>query len=223
MDGTLVYVPISPVQFLSKVYEKLGLRFGSDQVDVAYEKAEEWFARRLSDYRLRKREAFVQYNHELLRLLGAKGDLWTLAETVQDYWENMPEEAGEELFPEVPSVLRKLRERGITLGILSNRFSPVSLKSLQKHHIAEHFQHIISPQMAGAPKGKNGPEMWRFALQKAAAKPNQVLHVDDDYETSLLQAKKAGIRTILIDRKRKHPSATDCPIIHDLGEVLEYL
>lgn len=223
MDGTLVYVPISSTQFLMNIYQELGLDFGLEQIAVAREKAEKWWNERFSDYTLRTWEAFVEYNYTLLTALGAKGDLQRLAEKVQSHWENFPEEADEKLYPEVGSVLETLREEGITLAVLSNRLIDFSLKSLEKHGIRGYFQSVIGPQIAGAPEGKLSLEMWRYALNMVGARPSEVFHIDNDYETGIIGAKKAGIRPILLDRKDTYTSITDCTIIRDLTEILELL
>ena len=223
MDGTLVYVPVTPVEFLSNVYSKLGLRFSLEQITIARRQAEEWWEKRYSDYTLRTRQAFIEYNHVLLEILGATGDLQSLAEEAQSYWENFPEEAGERLYREVRSVLTELREKRVILGVLSNRLLASSLKSLEKHAIGECFDHVIGPQTAGAPNGKKSPEMWRFAIDEVGANPSEVLHVDNDYEDGVVPARKAGIRPVLVDRKGVYTHITDCTVIRDLTEILELL
>lgn len=223
MDGTLVYIPISSAQFLLNVYRKLGLHFSLEQISVAREEVGKRWEENFSDYTLRTREAFVEYNYRLLKTLGAKGDLQRLSERIQCYWENLPEEADEKIYPEVKSVLKTLREKGIILGVLSNRLLILSLKSLEKHAVRGYFQCVIGPQIAGASKGKGSPEMWQFALNKVGAKPNEVLHIDNDYETGIIGAKKAGIRSVLIDRKGIYTSIVDCAIIHDLTEIFRLL
>jgi len=223
MDGTLVYVPISPQQFLLNIYQELGLHFGLEQICVAYEIEEKRWNEKFPDYTLRTREAFIEFNRKLLEVLGAKGDLQGLSEKVQEHWENLSEEADEKLYPEVKSVLKVLRERGVTLGILSNRLLAFSLKSLEKHAIRDYFQCVICPQIARAPKGKRSPEMWQFALKEVGAKPNEVIHIDDDYETGIIGAKNAGIRPLLLDRKGTYTSSVDCTVIHNLTDILELL
>jgi len=78
----LVYVPIAREQFLMKVYQGLGLTFSLEQIAIACEEAEEWQNEIFSDYTLRMREAFTEYNQKILEVLGAKGDLRELAERV---------------------------------------------------------------------------------------------------------------------------------------------
>ena len=223
MDGTLVHIPISIAQFLFNVYHELGLHFTIDQISLAREKANKWWNEGYSDRTLWTRQAFIKSNHRILQALGAKGDLQSLSERVQFHWDNLPEETGEELYPEVITVLKGLRDRGITLGVLSGRILPLSLRSLEMHGIAEYFRHVISPEMAGAPKAKRSPEMWRFALKKFGARPSEVFHVDDDYEVGVVCPRRVGIRSVLVDRKGVYTHIKDCTVVHDLTGIFDFL
>ena len=223
MDGTLVHIPISVEQFLHKVYEKLGLDFSPDRISLARKQVNGWWNEEFPDYTLWTREAFVESNYRILEALGAKGDLRRLSEEVQSYWDNLPEEASEELYPEVDSVLKELGEKRVILGVLSNRISDMSLRSLEKHGIRGCFQLVISPQVAGAPRGKKGPEMWNYALNKVGARSNEVLHIDNDYEDGVVPAGREGIRAVLVDRKGEYAHIMDCAVIQDLTGILDLL
>jgi len=223
MDGTLVYVPVSTTEFVSNIYRRLGLNFSLEQIVAARALVGESWEKRYADYTLRTREAFLEYNYRLLEALEARGDLRTLAEKVQSHWENFPEEARERLYPEVKSVLDWLERGGIILGVLSNRLVDFSLKSLHKHGIAGYFEHVIGPKIAGAPKGKESPEMWEFALNKVEARPDEVMHIDNDYEKGIVPSKKAGIRAVLLDRLGTYTHISDCDVIHGLTEIFDLL
>ena len=145
-----------------------------------------------------------------------------LAERVQEYWENLPEETNEQLYPEVKNVLKTLTTKGIILGVVSNRLSGMSEKSLETHSIKRFFHCVIGPKISGAPNGKNSPEMWQFALNTVGCKPEEVLHIDDEDETGIVGAKQAGIQPILLDRKGMYTSYTDCILIHNLTEILDF-
>jgi putative hydrolase of the HAD superfamily len=223
MDGTLVHIPMLHEQFLSNIYQKLGLLFTIEQIIAANKKMEKWLNEKFSDFTQWTREAFVESEYRRLEVLGAIGDLHGLSERIQDYWDNFPEEADENIYPEVKNVLRRLKGKGIHLAIVSHRSTIHSFKSLEKHSIKDFFQCVVSPQIAGAPKAKNGPEMWEYALNKVGCKPSEVVHVDDDYETGILGAKRVGIKPVLIDRIGVHSSITGCIVIHNLTEILELL
>jgi HAD superfamily hydrolase (TIGR01509 family) len=170
----------------------------------------------------RTRGAYLEYNHRFLQGLGAKNDLEELSERMQSVIESMLEDLDDRLFPEVIKVLETLRRRGIRLAVISHRPLTLSLKTLEKHGIKEYFQCVVSPEIAGAPKGKLSLEMWEFALNRLEVSPNEALHIDDNYEW-ILGAKEAGIQTVLIDRKNVQTSITDCIIIHDLAEIVQML
>lgn len=228
MDGTLVYVPPSlewhgligayTPNTLSKVYRKLGLSFSPDKIFTANEKVEERWFKKCAEYTFRTQNAFMDYHYELLKGLGVKDNLEILSKKAYNCWVNR-EEAGERLYPDVMKVLRELGERNIALGVLSSRFVKLSMKSLENHNIDGFFRVVIGPQMAGAPHSKRSPEMWRFALKEVNCESDEVLHVDDDYETGILGAKQAGIQPVLIDRKDVHSSSDDCIVIHELSEI----
>jgi len=47
--------------------------------------------------------------------------------------------------------------------------------------------------------------------------------VGDQYKLDAVGAMGVGIRPILIDRYNSYPEVTDCPRIHRLTELTEYL
>ena len=222
LDGSLVHMSVSVEQYLSNIYEKLGLHFSLAKIASVYTEVHDWWKERFLSGQPRTREAWLEFDYKLLRGLGAKGDLRKLSERVQLYWDNYPQRGDEKLYPEVRSVLRRLEGKGISLAIMSHRPLNLSLNSLEAHGIKKYFQCVVSPEMAKASKGKLSLEMWHFALDRLEVKPNEVLHVDDNHEW-VLGAKKVGIQPVLIDRKRVHTSITDCIVIHNLTEILELL
>ncbi len=222
LDGTLVE-PASTTTFLVYVCKRLGLPFTFEQILEAQSRVASSWITDFADYRLWTRDAFITVNQKFLTQIGAQGDLQTLAERMQEYWDRYPDEVNEQIYPEVRSVLQTLRGMNITLGLVSHRHRLLSLASLKRHGIEEDFACVISPQLAGAPKGKLNPEMWDLALRQVGARPREVLHVDDDYEIGIRGAQRMGIRAILIDRNGRFQTARDCEVIHELTELLDVL
>jgi len=222
MDGVLVYWSMSVEEYMSSLYQKLGLHFPVEQISFVHEEVRKWWKERFLSGQARTREAWKEYDYRILQGLGAKGDLRGLSERMQCLRENVLEDADEKLYSEVKGVLRKLQEKEINLAIISHRPFTLSLKSLEKHAIKRCFQFVVSPETAMTPKGKMSLEMWHFALDKIRVKPNEALHLDDSYEW-ILGAKKAGIQPVLVDRKGIYSSITDCCVIHDLTEIFEFL
>jgi len=204
MDETLVEIPVSPQQFLQNIFRKIGFSFTLDKISTAYTKVENKWREYFSDFTRITKEAYIQYNVDLLKTLGVKCDIQRQAEIIEEYWINLPEESDEILYFEVKEVLKRLDQMGVIVGVLSGRYLPIIEKSLEKHDIKHHFQHIITPQIANAKLGKNGPEMWELAVNKTECNREEILHMDDDYQSGIIGAKKAGIKAILIDRKKKY-------------------
>ncbi len=123
-----------------------------------------------------------------------------------------------EIFPEVPEVLKELRSRGITIGIVSNwdlRLAKL-LVNLDLHSQIDFF---VSSSLCGATKPE--PKIFHQALQLAKSKPEETLHVGDTYEEDVVGAKAVGIHPLLIDRNRNGKSVPKELSITSLTEVLD--
>ncbi|MFB0522865.1 MAG: HAD family hydrolase, partial [Candidatus Bathyarchaeia archaeon] len=219
LDGVLTYFDQSVEQFYSTVFQELGLRFSAEKVSAAYSNVHKWWRKRFVSGKPRTREGYLEYNHRFLKGLGVEGNLEELSERMQSGIESMLEDLDDRLYPEVKGVLETLRRMGIRLAVVSHRPLALSLRTLEKHSIEEYFNCVVSPEASASIGGKMSLEMWRFTLDKLEVNPDEVLHIDDNYEW-ISGAKKSGIQPVLIDRKRKSTSTSDCTVIHDLTEVL---
>ncbi len=220
MDGTMVE-QATTTKFLNHACHKLGLPVSAAQIDQAYETVARSWITDSTDFRLQTRGAFVQLNCEFLAALGVKRDLDRLARRMQRMWDRYPDEIEERIYPDVKGALRTLRRKGFTLGVVSHRHRALSLASLKRHRLQQDFACVISPQVAGAPRGKLDLQMWQCALNEVNAAPAEVLHVDDDYEIGVRGAIQAGIRAVLIDRTGTSPPRRDCEVVHDFDDLLK--
>ncbi len=215
LDGTLVYHPTqSEVERLMEIYRELDLFFDRESVREAHKIAEEWWKRSVESHLERDRESFIKYNRVILEHLGIRQNLDSLVERVQFQWEKTPDI----LYPEVKKVLGDLKEKGLSLGIVSGRYLPTIQNTLRRHGIAKFFTCLISPFEARAPKGKLDEKLWTFALENIGAKTEEAAHVGDDPETDVKGAQKAGLFPILVDRKSQH-KGVDCTRIRNLTEL----
>jgi putative hydrolase of the HAD superfamily len=69
---------------------------------------------------------------------------------------------------------------------------------------------------------KPDPRLFRLALQRAGAAPEEAVHVGDLYEVDVVGARAAGIRAILLDPAGLYPEA-DCPRVRSLGELAAHM
>jgi len=126
-----------------------------------------------------------------------------------------------EIYPEVPSVLEKLREKGFTLGIVSNwdLRLPKLLKNLG---LNTHFDFLMSSSMCGATKPSE--KIFREALKCARATPEEAVHVGDTYEEDYVGARKLGITAYHLERNgSENRSIPRESKISSLGDLLDLI
>lgn len=197
MDGTLVWVPGNgQADWFAQRLEKLGVSLDRDRLAQAYHHAQELWQREVRPRLGFSMESFVQWNKLILGELGLDGDLTEIAEEVQRYWETPIDE----IFPEVPEELEKLRRRGLELGIVSHRPIAGIERSLGKHGLTEFFRWQASPDSTGITQGKLDRAFWASLLKQASVAPAEALHVGDDFETDIRGARRAGLHAVWIER-----------------------
>jgi len=108
------------------------------------------------------------------------------------------------LFPETLAVVAQLRNRGISLGVVSNW--DISLEDrLAELGLTPYLQAVVSSAAAGA--AKPDPQPFALALQRLGREAGETLHLGDSPEEDLAGAAAAGIRAVLIDRSATRPGA----------------
>jgi len=110
--------------------------------------------------------------------------------------------------------MKALKQRGLILGLISNLI-------IGEVHLESYLDFIVTAQEVGADKPE--PPIFMAALERAGVKASQAVYVGDQYETDVVGARGVGIKPILIDRYDLMPEASDCPRIHSLSEVVEYI
>ena len=105
-------------------------------------------------------------------------------------------------YPEVPGVLRALRERGVRLVVVSNW--DVSL-----HDVLERtgLRPLVDTVVISAELGvaKPDPAIFRAALDRLGADAKGALHVGDSVEHDVVGARAAGIDAVLVARNGAAP------------------
>lgn len=112
-------------------------------------------------------------------------------------------------FPEVPGVLRRARERGIALVVVSNW--DVSLHdALEETGLAPLLDGALTSAEVGS--AKPGGEIFARALALAGVGPAAALHVGDSVEHDVAGARAAGIDVRLVVRDGAPPPAAELGI-----------
>ena len=115
------------------------------------------------------------------------------------------------VYDDVVPALGDLRSLGARLGVVSNWDSrlPALLDGLG---LARYMDTIVVSHLEGVEKPD--PELFRMALAKLGALPEQAIHVGDTPELDVAGAEAAGIASVLIDRESRQIS--DAGAIRDL-------
>ncbi len=125
------------------------------------------------------------------------------------------------LYPDVLPVLRALKSRGLTMGVISDWGIGLGL-ILRHHDLVQYFDFAVVSAMQRS--AKPDPSLFQTALRRANAIADYTLHVGDSYPLDVLGARAAGITPVLLDRRHALDSATlDCLVIHALDELLDVL
>jgi putative hydrolase of the HAD superfamily len=119
------------------------------------------------------------------------------------------------LYQDVPEVLRALSQRGVRLGIVTGR--PKARPDLGALGVAHYFDPVIDAFSVGS--AKSAGHMFHIAAQAAAQAGLPAWHVGDSYEDDVVGAQAAGLRPVLLDRKRRCEAA-HCPRISDLRQLI---
>jgi putative hydrolase of the HAD superfamily len=101
------------------------------------------------------------------------------------------------IYDDVIPALNRWRERGISLGIISNFDSRIFsvLKSLE---IESYFQSITISSMSGA--AKPDPRIFQIALQKHDCPAESAWHIGDSRKEDYEGARAIGLRAFLLER-----------------------
>ncbi len=124
------------------------------------------------------------------------------------------------LFNDVLPTVKTLKEQNLTLGLLTNL--DAEMKPICRAlGLEPYINFIVTSGEVGVDKPK--PAIFLAALKKAGVNPAQAVHVGDQYQLDVVGARGVGINPLLLDRYDLYPEVNDCPRIHSLTEVTEYV
>lgn len=101
-------------------------------------------------------------------------------------------------FPGAVSLLRSLREAGLTIGVVSN-WSARLERVLTATELLPHFDFVLSSALEGVQKPD--PEIFRRALARAEVDPGSALHAGDHPELDVAAARAVGLQAVLVDHR----------------------
>jgi len=125
-----------------------------------------------------------------------------------------------ELYDDALPTLKLLKKRSLILGIISN-VGQEAASIYQNLGLQPYLDFQITSFEAG--HDKPDPEIFLTALEKAQVKAEEAMYVGDQYDLDIVGARGVGMKAVLIDRNDSFSNVTDCPRIHSLTEIVEYI
>jgi len=130
--------------------------------------------------------------------------------------------SGTRLLPGAAEVLRGLHERGLLLGLCSNKPIAFTRELIAYLGIASYLNVVLGPE--DVPRPKPAPDMLYAALSRLNVAADQALYVGD-MTVDIQTARAAGVAVWVVPTgsdtiealRQAHP---DC-LLRDLGELLE--
>jgi putative hydrolase of the HAD superfamily len=113
--------------------------------------------------------------------------------------------------PEARTTLRTLRERGLTLGVISN-FDHRLYRILDGLGLARWFDSITISSEAGY--AKPSARLFEVALERHRVAPSEALHVGDSEHLDVAGASSAGLAAVLLSRKMPQRVSTAGRVAH---------
>ncbi|GER86971.1 hypothetical protein KDW_11330 [Dictyobacter vulcani] len=224
---TLLQPHPSIPEICQQVCQQLSLHINLEQIQAQIENAEDFYFRHIRSNPLTWADNqdintfWVEYYTHLLRPFIAEHDekrLYQLATTINDEFDK---HTSWQLYPDVYETLNTLRERGYTLGVISDwgiSLGPI-LRNLQ---LTQYFDCVLIS--AATREAKPSPMLYDLALQRANAIPDYTIHIGDSYINDVIGARTVGITPVLLDRAHRVTEKTlDCLLVHSLTELLDIL
>jgi putative hydrolase of the HAD superfamily len=202
--GTLMHGRRDWTRIVAKADDALTNHLRSEGIEVHINTFPTEFRKRLDDYFKQREKDLLEttYTFVLRELLKEKGyddvssdvirrSLEALFSVTQENWA-LEEDA-------IPTI-RELRDKGYSLGIVSNAGDDADVQKLaQNFGITQYFDFILSS--AACSYRKPHPRIFEIALSNWYCPPNEAVMVGDNLDADIRGAQNAGIYGVWISRR----------------------
>ncbi len=221
--GTLVGFSPSRFEIQSTACADFGITLTPEGVLRGYRLADAFMAEQNRVRPLRslseaeREDFFARYEQRVLRGAGTE----VTVERAGEVWRRVRQVPyGMALFDDVAPTLDTLRSQGLTLGVVTN-MNRGSREILAEFGLEGRVDFAVTSIEARSEK-PHAP-IFREALRRASAEPEEVVHVGDQLESDVEGARRVGIAPVLLDRDGNHPDYTGCARIEGMGELVGVL
>ncbi|MBI4236702.1 MAG: HAD family hydrolase [Chloroflexi bacterium] len=201
----------------------LGLTVSEAAVRRAYPVADDFLSREGERLPLAQRspeeqaDLWSRYEQTLLARAGIQVDKETAARAFRLVREDRQ---GLALFEDVLPALQVLQARGYRMGLLSNMDDDLD-RIVGELGLGGYLDFTVTSRQVGA--AKPHPPLFLEALRRVSARPEEAVHVGDQYHGDVMGARGVGIRPVLLDREGFQDDLEECPIIRSLAELPDLL
>jgi putative hydrolase of the HAD superfamily len=119
---------------------------------------------------------------------------------------------------EASTVLRRLKDAGLRIAVISNTEDGRATESLALADLASHFELVIDSHVVGCSKPDKA--IFQFALDQLGLEPHEAAYVGDSYGYDVIGARSAGLSPILLDRMDAYGSEPELTRIRSLSELV---
>jgi len=213
LGNTLVYQqPYEPFQ---KILQANGVLRSIEEIREAFEKCGKEFD--VEKHKaLGPHEFYARWNMVILKHLGITRSVRKLAEEIDSRWFDFSKIY---VYPEVKDSLRKLKQMGLNLGVVTGGYELDIEQILPRAGLEEFFEVCVGADTTG--KRKPSPEAFKHALKRLSVKPEEAIFVGDSLEQDYFGAQKVGMKAILIQREGK--PTVGVKTITSLREIFDVL
>jgi putative hydrolase of the HAD superfamily len=126
------------------------------------------------------------------------------------YWDTMLENM--ELYPYVLPLMKELKNRGITIAVLTDLTAHIQHRKLQKLGLAEFVDVMVTSEEAGREK----PSLIAFDLvlkkifEMSDVKPEEILMIGDSQKKDIDGAGMAGMKALLYRKEEANSMGETC-------------
>jgi len=216
--GTLMHGRRDWVPIMAKADDELTNHLRTEGIEVNLNTFSTEFRRRLDEYFKQREKDLLEttYTFVLRELLKEKGyddvpsdvlrrSLDALFSVTQDNWA-LEEDA-------IPTI-QELREKGYSLGIVSNAGDDADVQKLaQNFGITQYFDFILTS--AACSYRKPHPRIFELALSNWYCPPNEAVMIGDNLDADIRGAQNAGIYGVWISRRADPITADQAQIQPD--------
>ena len=213
LGGTLVHTTEIP-EVYKRMLEAHGIKRSLQEISHAHEETQKHLD--IQKLAVLFEEYWIRWNLQILKRLGIRENIRSLAETIADRWWDYSDV---ELYLDAEETLQQLKGMGLKIGIVTNGLESDYRQVLQKVGLLDFFDVRVGVDTVG--KMKPHRDIFLYALNKLEVSPSETLFVGDQLEQDYEGARRAGLRPLLIDRNNMVSSKVKT--IRSLKEITNYL